>query len=375
MNVLNIMWKEIKQNFRDKKAMCLMVLFPLVLILILGAAFSKSFGSGDGEFTIDAKVIYSMENNSSINNSFQIFKDTIGKEVKMTFDETKDINKGIDSIKESKYTCYVRVTDKDIKIYKNDRFGAKASLVESILNTFVDRVNVIGEVGKVNPKAMEEILKDTKSDYTKAVSLEKKKTPRAKDYYTITMITLMILYGAATGFYAIVGEKVRNTKNRLLTAPIRKQELFLGKTLGCVAITVFQIGIVVLVSKYILHTYWGENMWIVLLIIFSEIWLSISLGIGLGLLFKDEARGNGIMNTAIPFLAFLGGNYVPLENMGNKAMETIAKISPLRWTNQSIFKVIYSNDFSLVSTAILVNIGIVIVFLAIASIQFRKEEI
>lgn len=375
MNVLNIMRKEIKQKLRDKKAMCMMVLFPIVLILILGAALGKDFGDDDGSFTVDAKVIYSMDNNLTLNNALKSFMDQVGKEVKITFDETKDINKGLESIEDSKYTCYVRVTDKDIKIYKNDRFGAKASLVESILNTFVDRMNAISEIGKVNPMAIQGILKDTKNDYTKAVSFEKKRTPRAKDYYAITMVTLIILYGSATGTYAIILEKVRNTKQRLLTTPVKKHELFLGKTLGCVLVTTFQIAIVVLISKYVLNTYWGENIWIVLLILLSEICVSISIGIGVALLASNEATGNGIINVAIPFMAFLGGNYFPLDNMGSKAMETISKISPLKWTNQSIFKVIYSNDFSLVGTALIINIGIVIVFMAMASIKFGKEEI
>ena len=375
MKILNIMWKEIKHNLRDKKAMFMMILFPIVLILILGAALGQYFGGDKGEFTIDAKVIYSMDNNSSLNNAFTGFKDSFGKELKISFDETKDINKGLESIKDSKYTCYIQVTDKDIKIYKNKRFGQNASYVESVVDIFMDRNNALGQIGKVNPKVIQGILADTKSDYTKAVSLEKKKAPRAKDYYAVTMITLMILYGSASGFYAIAGEKIRNTKQRLLTAPITKPELFIGKTLGCVLITSLQMGIVVLVSKYLLNTYWGDNIWTVMLILFSEICVSISIGVGLALLVKNESTGNGVMNAAIPFMAFLGGNYMPLENMGSKAIENLSKISPLRWTNQSIFKIIYANDFSYVGSALLVNIGVAVLFLAIASIQFRKEAI
>ena len=43
MKTLQIILKEIKRNIRDYKANTMMVLFPIVLIIILGAAFSGIF--------------------------------------------------------------------------------------------------------------------------------------------------------------------------------------------------------------------------------------------------------------------------------------------------------------------------------------------
>ncbi len=43
MNIIRIMRKEFKLNIRDFKANMMMILFPIVLIIILGTAFSTQF--------------------------------------------------------------------------------------------------------------------------------------------------------------------------------------------------------------------------------------------------------------------------------------------------------------------------------------------
>ena len=43
MNIISIIIKEVKQSFRDRKSMAMMILFPIALIVVISAAFSSSF--------------------------------------------------------------------------------------------------------------------------------------------------------------------------------------------------------------------------------------------------------------------------------------------------------------------------------------------
>ncbi len=83
MKILNIIKKEILENFRDRKAMFLMTLFPMLLITILGTVFSGNFAS-----TInipEINVMYSINKDVKIDKNFKDFSKQIQKNMKVNF--------------------------------------------------------------------------------------------------------------------------------------------------------------------------------------------------------------------------------------------------------------------------------------------------
>jgi ABC-2 type transport system permease protein len=373
MRTISVLVKELLHSIRDKKSMMLMIAFPILLILILGTAFANVFGDNEN-IKIDAKVLYKNESGSELTKAFDTFRQGI-KDLGVTFIEVDDDEKAKMDIKDAKYSCYIKLYDKEIKIYKNDRYNFQATFVETVLNTFVERYNLIIEVVKVNPKALEAITVMKENKFVNKVSLERERTPRAIDYYAITMISLIILYSSMGGAYGIGGERTRKTGNRILLSPITKKEYLVGKISGLVLLTIIQIAIVVFVSKYLLKTYWGDNLPLVMLVLISEIIMAVSLGVGIAFIMKSESAASGVLNAIIPFMVFLGGGYVPLEQFNSDILLKITNISPVRWVNKSILNLIFSGDSSMIFTAIIINITTAVVMIVISSILFRKEAV
>ncbi|MGY0374560.1 ABC transporter permease [Clostridium sp. JNZ J1-5] len=374
MRILSIAIKELKQNLRDRKAMALMILFPIVLIVILGTAFSKVMG--DNIDLGEIKVIYSVEGKGNVSESFDALKESL-KQYNVSFTYTDNKKKAIEDMENSEYSCYVvfNENNKEIKLYKNDRYNFNASFIEGILNTFVQRYNVINEIAVVNPKVIPNIVKDDKANFVSLESLDKRHQPRAIDYYGVTMTTLIVMYAAMTAGYGMNSERVRNTINRMFVSPLRKQEIFAGKVIGFLLITMIQIGVVVVFGKYVIKVNWGDNIGIILAVLSAEIAMSISIGIAVSFFAKSEAAMTGILNLIIPITIFLGGGYVPIEQINSKVISGLSKISPVKWINDSMFNVIYRNDYGTVISAILINIGIALVLLVFASLAFRREEV
>jgi ABC-2 type transport system permease protein len=189
MNILHLIIKEIKQNIRDKKGMAMMILFPILLILVLGNALKGTDFYGDD--LAKSKVLYSIQ---STGTAAKDFKENIidkGKELNIDFTETKDIEASKKLIKDrNEYDSLIIMKDDTIDVYKNSRYDLLSGLSESILSTYVQRYNTIAQISKVNPKKLNEILSDTNTSYTNIVSLDKGRAPSSLDYYTITMITL-----------------------------------------------------------------------------------------------------------------------------------------------------------------------------------------
>jgi ABC-2 type transport system permease protein len=374
MNIIFIIIKEVKHSFRDKKSMGMMILFPIVLILVLGAALKTSFDTSIDIGT--PKILYSIEGTGIVSDNFKTSFIQKGKEFKIEFIKIDDINSAKKKLISKQCDAIIVLkADNKIEFYKSDVESLKAGMAESILSIYVQQFNVISDIIKVNPRVINSILNDNNADYSIITSVNKVAKPSSFDYYTIAEIALIIMYAAMTGLFGIASEKNSKTRNRVLTSPVRKHQFLIGKTTGGVIGTMLQIAIVVLFSKYMLKANWGSDIFTVLLIFGSEIVMAISLGVGLGFIFKNENVANGILNLFIIVMVYLGGSYGPVDGMGGKTFQAITFLSPVRWVNRSIMDVIYNNNYSRVSSAILINLGAAVVFLAIASLLFRKESV
>lgn len=372
MRIFNIVLKEMKHNLRDKQTMIIMIAFPIVLMWILGTAFS---GMNENSLTFDnTKVAYSIEGEGQ---RLQAFEDFIKETEKYGIEATKieEYDKGIKSVKETEYACFIDFNESENKImlYKNERYNSEAAFVEVVLQGFVQKYNVIAEIAKVNPAAVSEVLKEDSKKYVEVKSIDRTKQPRAIDYYGITMTTLIIMYGSMSGAFGINGEKTRKTGNRILTTPIKKYEFFIGKNIGAFVSLIIQLLIVIIFSRYVLRVDWGDSPGIVFLIMASEAFMAIAMGVGAAFILKSEGAVSGVLNIMIPLMIFLGGGYVPLEQFNSQILFNIAKYSPVRWANDTIFKVIYGGDFSDVFTTIAINLIAATVFLTISTLIFRKE--
>jgi ABC-2 type transport system permease protein len=369
MTIIRVFIKEIKQNLRNVRAMTYYVLFPIILILVLGTALSGAFDKSS-EFK-DINIIYTSSSNGSLVQAFKGFI-TKGGEMGFTFTEAQSVPEAVDRVKNGNYACFINVGENGLEIYENDKVVFKAQLVEGVLGAFIQRYKAISQIASVNPVVVGKIINDQSNpNFVKLSTLGELRQPKAMDYYGVTMLTLIILYSSLTGAHAIKDEKTAKTMSRLLCAPIKKYEVLTGKILGALVITSLQVLVVILISKFLLKAYWGNHLGIISLLLASEVVMAVSLGIGLAFIVRNE---RGILNAIIPLMAFFGGSYIPIEELG-KTMLFISNYSPVRWVNKAIFSVIYSNDYSSVAQAIMINLSIAVVFVVIASLSFRKEAV
>ena len=370
MKTLAIIQKELKQHLRDKKANLIMILMPIVLILILSKAFSQNF-SETIQFD-DVKVLYTLNAEEGLKESFIQFTETLNEDLGIEFIETENKKEGLSAIKESKYACYIMI-EEEIEIYKNERYNFKANLVESILRSFAQRYDAINEIAKTNPQVLAEILSNEDVEYTELKSLNSKNAPSSLDYYAITMLTLMMLYSSLTGFSTVKYEQYLKTQNRIFASPVRKHEYLTGKIIGSLAISVLQALAIFVFGKYLLNANWGNDIFTVLCIIIAECIMMVSLGACIAVLVKNAGAGSSALNIIVPLIAFLGGGYVPLSQMGS-VINKMSVVSPLRWINDAIFRVIYDNDYRYVPIAVIVCLFIATVSITLTAIKTGKEK-
>lgn len=363
---------QIQRFMSNKTGLSMLMIFPIFLIWILGTALSGVFGNN---LKLDQlTVLYSNQAETPLGRAFVGFV-AEGKKLGIKFIPVKTTQVALARLKKNQATCYLRVInsgqDGKLEFYQNQGAQFEVNLVKSTLEPFLQRYNALLSISQINPQVIPKLLQEPARDYVQTRTLTKKREPRAMDYYAVTMLTLMLLYGGFLGVMAVHQEKTRKTVNRLLASPISIMQIMSGKTLGCLLITLLQAVILIFFSKYVLNTYWGSHFEVVLLLIISEVIMVVSLGLGVGLLAKNEAIATVILQMLISVLGFLGGSYVSIDDF-SKAVLKVAEFSPIRWMNRALFQVIYSQDFSSVPTTILINLCLTIFFTGMVCFFLRK---
>lgn len=365
MNIIAIALKEMKSDLRDKRAFIFMILFPLALVLILGTALSQAFNN---DMKIDdSYVLYKMDTSKETSAAFEQFAANAEKSG-IHFKALKKIRMEKE-VKEQRYTAYVEVKDQGIHLYGNEENSIEFNMVQGMLSTFVDKYNVAMEVAKVNPQQVDNLLRASKHDYIQEKSLHSQKQPNSIDYYAISMTTMIVLYGSISASYLIRGERMRNTASRLVAAPIKTAEIFVGKILGTVLVHAICVLVVIMSTKYFFDANWGDHLLLVLLMLVSQILFAISFGLGVSYLTKTEAASRAIIMVVIQVSCIVGGTYFQ-----NGSGEGFVNVSPLTWMNNGLIKLIYTNDISASLSVIGLNVGFSILFLGIAIVLLRKRE-
>ncbi|GIN85216.1 ABC transporter permease [Heyndrickxia sporothermodurans] len=371
MNIFNIAMKEIKQDFRDIRTLVFMLAFPLVLMLVLGTALSNAFT--DSIKIDDIKVLYLNTGKGDISQYFNKFIETAGKSG-ITFTKEKSNMDGKNEVKQGNYDGFLEVNQTGVQLYLNDQNSISGNILQGTLTAFVDKYNIASAADKIAPeKVLTVFSSEHKTDFIKETSVLPNKQPGAMDYYAIAMTTMIALYGAISASSLINSERVRKTGDRLIIAPIRKSEIFIGKVLGCIVINTVCIALVIACSKIFFKAYWGDHLGMVFLVLLTEILFAVSFGISLSYISKSSTGPRMIVMLVVQLASFFGGAYFKIENPEG-IFKLITKLSPLTWENSAITKIIYSSDLSAAIPAITINLSIAIIFLFVAVISLQRRE-
>ncbi|MEH7417983.1 ABC transporter permease [Neobacillus drentensis] len=370
MNIINIALNEFKRNIRDTRTLVFMLAFPIVLMLILGTALSNTFDKSIKIGKIN--VLYTEKNDNSFSAPFHNFIKE-AKRQDIHFSKASKSTNGKLEVTQNHYDAYVEVTDQGIQFYGSERNSVQASMVEGMLTAFTDKYNLITEVAKEKPEQVQAVLASTSSDYVKETSFNADKAPGSMDYYAMAMTTMIALYSAISASSLIRGERRRNTAIRLAIAPINKMEIFLGKILGGIGINFVCILLVMAFSRFVFGANWGSHLGMVVLILFTLVFLAVSFGLGLSYIIKTDQGMQTIVMIVLQLAAFFGGAYFRIDN-ADGFLRIMMNLSPLTWARDALTKIIYNNDLSAALPAISLNIGIAIVFLMVAIVAFRKRE-
>lgn len=371
MNFLNFFILYGKRTVRDKMFTLIMLVFPFLLIWILGSAFSGIMG-GDGESEpyIHANLIYTVTEESQMSGMFEEYM--TGENDFFSLTEFNDIETGKDKIKYNEFDAYVIVGAEKIIVHKNSNYNFNSSMGELIIQAFADDYNLMYEIAMIDPAALARVDSVEGSGFTEEISFDRQRTPGSMDYYGVSMSTMFIFYGMIFLGTYLAGNKLNKTEGRIKASPANILSYQWGTAMGNVVLMMLQAIFIIVAGILVFKVYWGSALAISGLVIFAEAVMISAIGTVLGLTIKNEGAIAGISQILIPAIVFLGDGYTNIGGTG--AILVIKKFSPMYWINHGIFDAIYLNDNRTAFISISISIGIALACTAIVVLLNIKRN-
>lgn len=375
MNTLSIALKEIKRETRNRWTLVFMLAFPIVLILILGTALSNAF-SGTAQVGDIRVLVKDQGANPALTQAFGAFaKETAG--MGLSFEPLTTEADGRKEVEKGRYDEYVELGEQGISLYLSGRDAIQSNVVQGMLTAFAEQYNAILAIEKNAPGQAAGALDAGAAnarEYIKETSIAADRQPGSLDYYALAMTSMIALWSSISASRLISGEIRQGTGTRLAASPVGKGEIFAGKVLGSLVINMLCVLILILFSKFAFQAYWGEHPVPVLAVLGSEVVMGVSLGLAVSYVLKDAAT-QGVLLIITQVAAFFGGAYFPMgmdEDLG--LIGYAAALSPVRWANVAITRIIYNDQVSAMWPVVALNLSLAVALLAVAAWMMRRKE-
>ena len=255
-NLWNILKKELRELFRDKKSLAMMLVIPIfipLLVIGMSALFESQMNVDTEEYN---KIGFSYE--------LSEVEESIAKEmdIDVVHGTTKELK---EKYEEGNIDLYITKKDNHYTIHSDgsDNSSYASSLMETYFNTYKEVLQQESlSKQKINP---DEILNIITVD-EKVVEEDNFFASYIKNYaflFILMAITVSATYPATD---TTAGERERGTLETLLTFPIKSKDIIIGKFLG-VAISSIITGLLSLalavislfISKDMFTIYEGVN--------------------------------------------------------------------------------------------------------------------
>ncbi len=153
--------------------------------------------------------------------------------------------------------------------------------------------------------------------------------PDALGYFMPAMAVFFLMFTVFAGMRSILSEAQQGTLARLMTTPISSAEILLGKIVGALLTGLLQMAVLVLVSGSLFGVHWG-NPWGVTLLSLSTVLAAAGLGALLTTLARDDHQAS-ILGTLVALVfGILGGNFIALQHVPSW-LDWLSKATLNRW--------------------------------------------
>jgi ABC-2 type transport system permease protein len=362
MSILAMVKRIFHQMLRDKRALALMMVAPLLILTLLNYLLAGN--------TVDPRL--------GVMNTDDIFVERL-EDTDITVLEVEENSKDI--LLDKDLDGILEIAGEEISLtLTNDQPNAA-----KVLQIKVQQA-IAAEKAKEQAANLSIFIERIKSQLPEVpVKMEQVKAPEVNTSYiygnkdTIFFDQLSpILVGFFVFFFvflisgiALLRERTTGTLERLLATPILRRDIVFGYLLGYGLFAVIQTIIVVTYAVKVLDITLVGSFWNVVLINLTLALVALSLGILLSAFANSEFQMMQFIPIAIIPQVFFAGIF-PFESMAGW-MQVLAKCMPMYYGGSALVDVMYKGlGLSAIRNDLLVLLGFALVFIVLNVVALKK---
>jgi ABC-2 type transport system permease protein len=408
-NSLAVAWKDLLIVLKDKGALAVYFLLPLLFASLLGIAFG---GTGSDETTIEIDVLVVNQDNGSYG---QMLTDGLkGAEV-LIIEEPSDATVADERVARgdapaavvipADFTAKIDASEPvEVTIIKDPTQQEAASIVAGITNQAMAEIGMLGELrygihavlaqapdyDQAPPELIEAIEAQTlgvmwtqvqEMRQNPVIAVQDEAVAGAEELQPWDPITYYIPSFTVAFAFFLIGqmasslllEKEEGTFRRLLSSPMPRGAVIGGKMLAYMMVVFLQVIVLFTVGYALFKMPLGESPLALLLLTVALALASASLGMLLGALCRNSQQADRLGMVLGFVLLALGGGIMPLFR-AEGFIGIVSRLTPSAWGIEGYMGLVADN-WTLAETApnILALLGFAVVFFAVAVWRFKFE--
>ncbi len=355
MKSLLIAGKDVKILLKDRKAMLMMIVMPIVLTAILGSALKGVMG---GEVSMPETVlgVHSSDTNVWASSLLGSLEDDA---LAITIERASSEKQLHEWMEEGQVDVGVLIPTGWGDVQGEERAiilqvagqESEAAIIRQIFDTFAETANAISVSTEilmaegaslsttgveVDMQALHEgLAASTQSvvnesrDYVTETSIGEQPVS-AMQYYAAAMAAMFLLFNAMAGGKSFHRERQTVTLARLMMTPTSFSSILVGKFIGTFLFAFFQFSVFMAVTHYLLKVDWGTNSIQTFFIAICYCIAVSGLAMVMAVFTTDEKMADVVGSMGVQVLALLGGSMLPLS-LFPEVLRNIALLTPNSW--------------------------------------------
>jgi ABC-2 type transport system permease protein len=189
--------------------------------------------------------------------------------------------------------------------------------------------------------------------------------------YTVMFVFFIVQLMARS----LIGERDSGTLNRLLSGPVTRTALMVGKAVPFLTISLVQTVVLFLAGKVLFHMSWGEYPWMLAPVIVSTSLAATALGLLLATIGRTDAQVTAYGTFLVLILAAVSGCLMP-RSWEPELMQQAGLVAPHAWALIAYDHLLSREvpNLHVVWNSCAMLVGFALSFFAVAWWRFRTVE-
>jgi len=322
MKVFTIAWKDVLIRMRDRNAMILMLIAPLLISALMGAALGGGAVSSEPLHNIPVIVVNDDEGTSG-NTLLEALLAEPGQLLKPV--KSNDLAAARQSLQQgtTKSIVYIprdfsakanQKSDQGLVLYVATASDRSSMIVRDVVTRISTQLNATGATGLD----------------VKHVQMPIEGNPNPFAFFAPSMAIFFLMISMFEAPRSILIEREDGTLGRLIRTPTATAQILLGKMGGAFLTGLLQFSILVVVSTLVFNLRWSNSIAALVLMVAAVVVAAASMGALIAAFSKDLLQAGAIGGAIALVSAGLGGNFFDLER-APFWLELVSRLTINRW--------------------------------------------